>query len=295
MKKKALFIYNMYSGKAKIKSALADIINEFTKNEYEIVAHPTQYRGEAINKVAEMEDNYDVVICGGGDGTLDEVVTGMMKRDKKIPIGYIPAGSTNDFAKSIGVPSRINEAVSSIIKGSCKACDIGEFNETSFVYIAAFGLFTDVSYETDQQIKNMLGHMAYILEGAKRLGNIPSCHMKISVNGNEIEDDFIFGMITNSKSVGGFKTIVGKEVVMDDGVFEVVFIKKPNNILEANEIITSLLTEKMNSKYIYFYKSNEIKITSDKNIPWTLDGEYGGSHNDVKIKNINKGLNFIIE
>ena len=156
-------------------------------------------------------------------------------------------------------------------------------------------MFTDVSYETDQQIKNMLGHMAYILEGAKRLGNIPSCHMKISVNGNEIEDDFIFGMITNSKSVGGFKTIVGKEVVMDDGVFEVVFIKKPNNILEANEIITSLLTEKMNSKYIYFYKSNEIKITSDKNIPWTLDGEYGGSHNDVKIKNINKGLNFIIE
>jgi diacylglycerol kinase (ATP) len=160
--------------------------------------------------VAEREPGFDMVACSGGDGTLDEVVTGMMHCDEKLPIGFVPAGSTNDFAASIHIPAVMSKAADVVVNGRDFACDIGQFNERNFVYIAAFGLFTDVSYETRQDMKNILGHMAYMLEGMRRLSSIDAYHMKLTYDGNTIEDDFMYGMITNSVSVGGFKGDHGK-------------------------------------------------------------------------------------
>ncbi|MBR3807499.1 MAG: YegS/Rv2252/BmrU family lipid kinase, partial [Lachnospiraceae bacterium] len=169
-----LFIYNPKAGKAQIKNHLVDILDIFVKAGYEVTVYPTQSHGDAIKKTMKKKDKYDIVVCSGGDGTLDEVFTGMMKCEKKVPIGYIPAGSTNDFAMSLNVPKNMVQAAQTVVDGETYAVDVGEFNDDVFAYIAAFGLFTEVSYSTDQQVKNMLGHVAYLLEGVKRLSTIKS-------------------------------------------------------------------------------------------------------------------------
>lgn len=280
-----LFIFNPRAGKAKIKNKLCEIIDIFVKAGYEVTVYPTQEAGDAVRAVREKEDGYDILACSGGDGTLDEVVNGMVQCNKNIPIGYIPAGSTNDFAGSLGIPKDMIKAAQIVVDGSDYPCDIGAFNEESFVYIAAFGLFTDVSYETKQDIKNVLGHMAYILEGMKRLPSVKSYKLRISYEDAVIEDEFIFGMVTNSISVGGFKRITGKYVELDDGVFEVTLIRKPTNPLELNLIIAALLNRNINNDYMYCFKTAEIAFEAPQEIPWTMDGEFGGSHKRVCIKN----------
>lgn len=289
MKKKLLFIYNPKSGKGNIKNHLADIVDVFAKENYEIIIHPTQYAGEAVEVVRDQPE-IDLVVCSGGDGTLDEVVTGMMKREDKHPIGYIPAGSTNDFAASLKIPKNMKKAAITAVQGTSFACDIGAFDDDFFVYIAAFGIFTEVSYETDQQMKNMLGHLAYVLEGAIRLPQTKSYHMKFTANGETIEGDFMFGMVTNSRSVGGVTNITGKNVELDDGVFEVMLIKTPKNPLELNLILSSLVLEKINTDLIYCFKTDRIDFMSTEEVPWTLDGEFGGRKTAVTIKNEHKAL-----
>ena len=295
--KRMLFVYNPNAGKGLLKAKLSDVLDIFVKAEYEVVVYPTQYYKDAYYKIADMDDAYDMVVCSGGDGTLDEVVTGMMKREKKnrIPIGYIPTGTTNDFASSLHISRDIMKAADTTVHGKAFACDVGKFNDDIFVYVAAFGLFTDVPYQTDQKLKNALGHAAYVLEGAKRLSNIPSYHIKVT-NGDEIiEDDFMIGMISNSKSVAGFRNITGKEVKFDDGEFEVTLIKQPKNLVQLNEIITSLLGGKFDSKNMYTFKSGNLLLESDEEIPWTLDGEYGGEHAKVSIKNKQKALEIMVQ
>jgi len=218
LKKKALFIVNPRSGKGRIKGNLLDIVDVFVKGDFEVTIYTTQKQRDAVELTKNRSRDYDLVICSGGDGTLDEVVTGMKRSGFRTPIGYIPCGSTNDFAKSLGLPSVFKSAAEIIVNGSPFSCDVGLFNDDVFVYIAAFGIFTEVSYETPQEMKNILGHMAYLLEGMKQLQRIKSYRMKIMFKGTnkehgdeiierEIEDDFIFGMITNTLSVGGFKSI----------------------------------------------------------------------------------------
>lgn len=283
--KKLLFIYNPKSGKAQIRGNLLDIIDILVKGGYEVTVYPTQCQGDAVRATRERRQDYELLVCSGGDGTLDEVVTGMMQSGSRIPIGYIPAGSTNDFANSLHIPKNMTDAAHSVISGRNFACDVGAFNEDTFVYIAAFGLFTDVSYETKQQMKNVLGHMAYVMEGMKRLPGIRSYHLRISNDGLNIEDDFIFGMITNSESVGGFKRITGKYVELDDGLFEVTLIKKPKNPMEWNEIMAALVMQDINTNCMYCFKASEITIMSDEPLAWTLDGEYGGAHKTAHISN----------
>ena len=198
--KKMLFIYNPNSGMGLLKPKLSDVLDIFVKGGYEVTVYPTQKYHDAVRKMGEYEEQYDLVACSGGDGTLDEVVTGMMKREKKVPIGYIPAGTTNDFASSLHISKNMLEAADTVVNGVPFACDVGVFNQDYFVYIAAFGLFTDVSYETKQSMKNVLGHLAYILEGTKRIFNIPSYRIKVTHDGETIEDEFIYGMVTNSRS-----------------------------------------------------------------------------------------------
>lgn len=293
--KRLLFIYNPHAGKELLKPKISDIVDIFVKAGYEVVIYPTQSYRDAYRKVKEYNSKeYDLVVCSGGDGTIDEVVTGMMERSEREPVGYIPTGTTNDFANSLHIPKGLLAAADNAVNGAVFSCDVGRFNEGTFVYIAAFGLFTDVSYETDQSMKNILGHLAYVLEGAKRIFNVPSYRIEVCHDGEKIEDEFIYGMVTNSRSVGGFRNMVGKQVVFDDGLFEVTLIKKPKNPIELQEIIASLLIEQIDTKYMYTFKTGFITFESLEEIPWTLDGEYGGEHDYVEIKNMNKQFEIMV-
>ena len=255
---------------------------------YDVTIYTTQARADATRKVMEEAANFDRIVCSGGDGTLDEVVTGLIKSDTNTPIGYIPAGSTNDFANSLGIPKEMVKAAEVAVGKNPFPCDIGDFNSDTFVYVAAFGLFTEVSYKTSQQLKNIFGHVAYIMEGAKHLHDILSYNMQVEYEGHVFQDEFIYGMVTNSVSVGGFKGMTGTDVKLDDGVFEVTLIKKPHNPIELNEILACLTNMIDDSDLIYSFKTNEVKITAREQIAWTLDGEFGGEHEEVIIRNLNK-------
>ena len=297
--KKLLFVYNPRAGKEMLKPRLSDVLDIFVKAGYEVTVHPTQAYRDAYYQIKEYEvGKYDLIACSGGDGTIDEVATGMMKRREMgtdvAPVGYIPAGTTNDFAKSLHIPRKPLAAADNAVKGVPFPCDIGKFNDSVFVYIAAFGIFTDVSYETDQAVKNVLGHMAYILEGAKRIFNIPSYKIKVEHDGEVIEDEFIFGMVTNSRSVGGFSNMVGKNIVFDDGLFEVTLIKTPKNPIALQEIIAALLIEQVDTKHMYTFKTKKITFDSVEEIPWTLDGEFGGEQDYVEIENVQKAMEIMV-
>ncbi len=288
MSQKLLFIINPHSGKGQIKNNLVDIVDIMVKAGYDVTIYTTQARADATRKVMEEAANFDRIVCSGGDGTLDEVVTGLIKSDTNTPIGYIPAGSTNDFANSLGIPKEMVKAAEAAVGKNPFPCDIGDFNSDTFVYVAAFGLFTEVSYKTSQQLKNIFGHVAYIMEGAKHLHDILSYNMQVEYEGHVFQDEFIYGMVTNSVSVGGFKGMTGTDVKLDDGVFEVTLIKKPHNPIELNEILACLTNMIDDSDLIYSFKTNEVKITAREQIAWTLDGEFGGEHEEVIIRNLNK-------
>lgn len=290
MDKNMLFVYNPRAGKAKIRSNLLDIIDTFVKAGYEVTAYPTQASGDAVGVVRDRREGYDIVVCSGGDGTLDEVVTGMMQSREKLPIGYVPAGSTNDFANSLGIPRSMVKAADVVVEGRNFGCDIGAFNDDYFIYVAAFGIFTDVSYETKQDVKNVLGHAAYLLEGVKRLSSIKSYQMKIQYDDVCLENEYIYGMITNSNSVGGFKGITGKNVELNDGLFEVTLIKKPTNPLEINNIVAALVDKKIQSDAIHCFKTSKLTIECGQAVAWTLDGEFGGEHSLSVIENKKEAL-----
>ena len=294
MGQRMLFIYNPRAGKAQIRSNLLDIIDIFVKAGYEVTAYPTQAAGDAIKAVEERRSGYDIVVCSGGDGTLDEVVTGMMRCDEILPIGYVPAGSTNDFANSLGIPKGMIKAADVVVNGDDFACDIGSFNNKSFIYVAAFGLFTDVSYETNQDIKNVLGHAAYLLEGVRRLPAVRSYALRISYDDRVIEGEFLYGMVTNSYSVGGFRGLTGKVVLLDDGLFEVMMVRKPSNPLDLNNIIRALVDKRVKSEHIYTFKTSHLVVESEEPVAWTLDGEFGGDHTKAVIQNRNQVLHIKI-
>ena len=293
--KKMLFIYNPNAGTGTLKPKLSDVLDIFTKGGYEVTVYPTQKPHDAVEKIRSFREEYDLLVCSGGDGTLDEAVTGMQLRGTDIPLGYIPAGTTNDFASSLGISKDILEAANTAVNGVPFSCDVGMFNEDPFIYIAAFGLFTDVSYETKQSMKNILGHLAYVLEGTKRIFNIPSYKIKVTHDGETFEDEFIFGMVTNSRSVGGFKGIIGTDVVFDDGEFEVTLIKTPKNPIELNELLGAIVMRQINTERMYSFRSGEVRFESLEEIPWTLDGEFGGVHDEVVIKDEKQSLQILVK
>ena len=278
-----LFIVNPHSGKGLIKNHLLEIVDIMIKAGYDVTVYLTQGQGDAKAKAANDGLTYDRIVCCGGDGTLDEVASGLIAAGVTVPLGYIPAGSTNDFADSLQLPRRMLRAAQVAVQGYPFPCDMGCFNDSTFVYVAAFGLFTSASYLTPQEVKNVLGHVAYILEGAKDLLDIPSVHMTIEADGSRYEGDFMYGMITNSVSVGGFKGMTGPDVKLDDGLFEGTFIRNPRNALELNDILASLTKRTDESDMIYTFKTDQVHIVSEKTA-WTLDGEFGGEHEEVNIR-----------
>ena len=285
-----LLIYNPYSGKGMVKENLSDIIDCFVKNGYQVGVYPTQGRLDAKEQVIHMAYQYDMIVCSGGDGTLNEVIGGLMELPEKPILGYIPAGSTNDFAQGLRPPKDMLEAAAIAVNGMPISVDIGGFGKKTFIYIAAFGAFTDVSYMTPQEMKNILGHSAYILEAVKKLTSLRTYHMKVTYDENVLEGDFLYGMVTNSVSVGGFKGITGKNVVIDDGIFEVILIKQPKSAFDLQVILSALIGMDVKTDSIITFKASKIVFVADEKVPWVLDGEYGGSPKRVKVTNYKKAI-----
>ena len=291
--KKLLFVFNPRSGMGLIKNNLLDIVDVMVKAGYDPTVYPTQARGDATRKVREDGAKYDRIVCSGGDGTLDEVVTGMREANLSTPLGYIPAGSTNDFARTLGIPNDMVKAAQIAVGENIFQCDVGQFNDDTFIYIAGFGIFTEISYETPQELKNIFGHAAYILSAARSLAAIPNYLMQIEANGQVFEDRFIYGMVTNSVSVAGFKGLTGKDVKLDDGEFEVTLVKSPTNPFELTEIIEYLTGIISETNMVYSFKTSNIKVRSRSSVSWTMDGENGGEHWSVEIKNHHRKLNIL--
>lgn len=283
--KKLLLLFNPIAGKAQIVNKLCDIILYYTEHGYIVTAYPT---GIMICDILSEYD-YDLIVCVGGDGTLSQVISGYIISECKIPLGYLPMGSTNDFAKTIGYSLILERDLSISCEGKLKLLDIGKFNDQYFVYVAAFGSLAEVSYNTPQKTKNVLGHLAYVLKGIQKITDLKDYKLKIEYNGGIIEDEFCMGLVMNSLSIGGFKNPVSDFVVLDDGLFEVLFIRMPHNLFELQAIIRDLLNQTINNESFLYLQTDFLCIDSTP-INWTLDGEYGGKTEYVQIKNCKQAI-----
>lgn len=292
--KKLLFIMNPFAGTRKANRCLADIITIFNRAEYEVITYMTAGPGDAINMVAQKASEVDLVACAGGDGTFNETITGLLRSGADVPVGYIPAGSTNDFASSLHLPSNILKAARLIVEGEPMAYDVGQFGERYFSYVASFGAFTRASYSTPQNIKNALGHTAYILEGIQELSQIRKAHVRFELDdGQVVEDDFIFGAISNSTSVGGILTLDPKQVDMRDGKFELLLVRAPRDLIELSECIRALQTQKYNCAMITFLPASRVKVSANPEMNWTLDGEREKGHETVEAVNLHHAIRLI--
>ena len=291
--KKMLFIMNPYSGMRRAARYLADIIGLFNRNGYEVITHMTGAQGEAIDVVARTAPNVDLVVCCGGDGTFNETITGLLRSGVDIPIGYIPAGSTNDFASSMELSTNVMQAAKDIVEGQPIAYDIGKFGDRYFSYVASFGAFTKVSYATPQSIKNALGHTAYVLEGITELSQIRKEHVRMELDGEVVEDDFIFGAISNSTSVGGVLSLDPSVVDMADGKLEVLLVRVPRDLVELAECIKAVQSQQYNCSVITFRSAEKIKVYTNPLMPWTLDGEREEGHIHVDVENVHLAIRLI--
>ena len=287
--KKAVVIINPKAGKARSKTMLFDIVSALCDEKYQVTTEVTFYNGHAKELAEKYAKKYDLLIAVGGDGTLNEVTEGVMNSGKNVPIGYIPAGSTNDFAVSCGISVNHRQAIADILTGSDTLIDIGKFNNRYFNYVASFGAFTSVSYKPPQATKNALGHFAYVLEGLKDIGSISPCHIKLEADGKVYEDDYSFGAIGNSTSIGGMIKLKEELVSMSDGLFEVLLIKNPKTAIDLSAILSGLTFSDFSDPIFTFFRAKDINITTDGSFDWTLDGEFEKGAKEIKITNINNG------
>ncbi len=292
--KKLLFIYNPHAGKETMKNKLSDVIESFMRADYEVTIYATQRVEEATEIVLEQGKDYDRIICSGGDGTLHEVTQGLMQMapEERPVCGYIPTGTVNDFAKGLKLPMRVKMAAKIAAGDQVRPVDIGLMNGRCFTYVAAFGAFTSVSYETPQAQKNLLGKTAYLMQAMAQLGNITSYHAVIQTDTQRIEDDFVFGMVSNAKSIGGFPLFKKQNVSLNDGLFEGIFIKMPKTPLELQAVLNSFVTLKPNDQIIGLH-SKKFEILSQERIPFTLDGENGGSFQRTEIECCHKAIDYV--
>lgn len=292
MEKKMLFVLNPLSGKGTIKNHILYIVDIFTREGWSVTVHPTQDKNDAFEYVNSHGAEYDMLVISGGDGTLNEGICGLMSidYDKRPCLGYIPAGTTNDFASNMHISKNAKKAAQDIIKGHPYKCDIGLFNEKNFIYVAAFGAFTNVAYETPQQNKNVLGHAAYLLEGAKSLINLKPTSMKILYDGGQIEGDYIYGMVSNTNYLGGLKAEKAFKAQLNDGLFEVILVKNPKNVIETQDILSRLVRQDLTSDAFVVFRTDKIKFISDNPVQWTLDGEFGGAVTEAEIINARQAI-----
>ncbi len=288
--KTMLFVMNPYAGMRKANRYLADILTIFNQADYRVITHMTAGPGDCAKTVAELAEKVDLIVCAGGDGTFSEAVNGLITAGVQVPLGYIPCGSTNDFANTLKLPTNVLQAAKSIAEGTPTSYDIGRFHDRYFTYVASFGVFTKASYSTPQNIKNALGHTAYLLSGIQELSQIRKTHVRIETADSVIEDDFLFGAVCNSTSVGGIFTLDPKQVDMADGKFELLLLRAPKNLLEITECIQALQKQTYNCAMLTFLSTSRLTIYADPDMPWTLDGERADGAPVIEIKNLNKAV-----
>ena len=283
--KKMLFIMNPCSGQKRANRFLPEILSTFNEAGYDVLVHMTAGPGDGDKTVRRLGAGMDAVVCCGGDGTFNDVVSGLLHSGLDVPVGYIPAGTTNDFANSLKLPTDVMEATRAIVDGTPVAYDAGKFGDRYFSYVASFGAFTRASYATPQNIKNALGHTAYVLEGIQELSQLRKEHVRMDIGGRIVEDDVLFGAISNSTSVGGILTLDPSQVDMRDGLLEVLLVRAPRNLGELTECIQALKSQKYNCEMITFCSAPRITVYSDPDMPWTLDGEREEGHGEVVVEN----------
>lgn len=292
--KQLLFVYNPKAGRQRAKTMLSDVLTVFAQEGYQITVRPTLGPGDATQVVADTAAHYDRVVCCGGDGTLNETVGGLLSlpQEERPVLGYIPAGTTNDFSRNINLPRSTQELARVACGGVPRSIDVGDLGGRQFLYIAAFGLFTDVSYSTPQASKNLLGHLAYVLQGAGRLVNFPSYQVKVTTDqGLEIEGEFIYGMVSNTVSIGGMVNLPRDLVCLDDGQFEALLIRTPKTAKDWQSILTALTTQKLpEDGSVVGFTCSQAHFTSPKPLAWTVDGEFGGEYTDLTISNRSRVL-----
>ena len=295
MNKKMLFLFNIKAGTAGIRTKAADIINIFTRGGYDVLAHPSQSPTDMEELIKARGNEFDVVVTCGGDGSLNDTINGLMALEDPPPLGYIPTGTMNDFASSHHLNNNMLVAASDIVHGSVVYTDIGCFNGRYFSYVAAFGAFTDVAYDTPQATKNLFGKTAYILEGIKRLPTLTSHHLKVECDELVTEGDYIYGMASNALTVGGISLNKKAEISIDDGCFELVLIRKGvSDILNAQVMLSAVVQGVEHNKFIEYARTRKLKVTSDEDLSWTLDGEFGGDVHEATIECIEKKLKIIV-
>lgn len=284
--KKLLLIINPRAGTRKVNRALTDIVDVFNRGGYEVTICVTADRGHAVGLAEQYAKQVDLIVCAGGDGTFNETITGVFNSGADVEVGYIPCGSTNDFANSLKLSTNVVQAAKDIVEGTVFHYDVGRFDQRYFSYVASFGAFTRVSYSTPQNVKNALGHVAYILEGLQELSQIKKEHVRFELDGRVIEDDFLFGAICNSTSVGGILTLDPKQVDMCDGEFELLLVRSSTDPAEVAECIMALKNQRYNCAMITFIRAKKLKIFANPDMPWTLDGEREDGHRMVEVENL---------
>ena len=291
--KKMLFVMNPYSGTRRANKSLVEIIDLFNRAGFEVIVHMTQGHGDATKIVANRAHDVDLIVCCGGDGTFNETISGMLSVGANVPLGYIPAGSTNDFAASLKLSGNVMQAVQDILEGQPVTYDVGKFGNRYFSYVASFGAFTRASYNTPQNIKNALGHTAYVLEGINELSQLKNEHVRMEIDGQIVEDDFLFGAISNSTSVGGILTLSPDVVDLADGQLEILLVRAPRSLLEIPECIQAVQSQKYNCAMITFRSAKKVRIFADPRMPWTLDGEREEGHAQVDAENVHHAIRLI--
>ena len=294
-KKKALLIVNPCAGKNATRSGTFDIVERFSSADYDFTVKATTGSGDATKFVEQYIEDNEMVVCCGGDGTFNETINGVMKLPRRVPIGYIPAGSTNDLANTIGLPKDIRKATEVIIDGHKNAYDIGLFNNRFFAYIASFGAATSLSYSTPQKLKNIFGHSAYVINGLvinliPTLRDLKPIHARIEFDDEVLEDDFYYGSVSNSTSVGGVFKFDRNDVKLDDGKFEVLLVRNLKSPLESFALLNKIRHKQYDGDKIIYFKASTLRITFDKEIPWTLDGEFGGNQKEVYFAVLNRAI-----
>ena len=289
--KKMLFVMNPNAGVRRANRYLTEILTVFNRADYAVDVYITAGQGDATRVVAQRAKNVDMVVCCGGDGTFNETVTGLLQSGADTPIGYIPSGSTNDFATSLKLPMATVQAAQEIVEGKPVAYDVGLFGDRYFTYVASFGAFTKASYNTPQSVKNALGHTAYVLEGIQELSQIRNFHLRMETDGSVIEDDFIFGAISNSTSVGGILTLNPSQVDMGDGQFEILLVRAPRNLTEITTCIQAVQTQNYNDcEMITFCSARSVKVVAEPGIIWTLDGERADGAEEIQVQNLHHAI-----
>ncbi len=291
--KKMLLVMNPYAGMRRGSKHLSEIIALFNRADYFVSAYMTAGIGDAAKAIAQQAANVDVVVVAGGDGTLNEAVNGILQNGINVPLGYIPCGSTNDFANSLKIPTNVMQAAQAILDGNVNSYDVGLFDDRYFTYVASFGVFTKTAYSTPQSVKNALGHAAYVLSSIQELSQLKPAHVRFELEDRVIEDDFIFGAISNSTSVGGILTLDPKQVDMRDGKFELLLVRAPKDLIELSDCILALQKQVYNCAMMTFISTEKVTVFADSNMAWTLDGERHDGETRIEIENHQHALRLI--